>query len=74
MNGKCGVAIDFHNEGDRMAWRYLYTVQLDSGGAFKVKKDKVCAEGAGGLTKKKERDAGKGKKGKKGKKGRGGRS
>ena len=39
MNGKRGVATDFHimggQQGDRATWRY--TVQLDSGEAFKVK-------------------------------------
>ena len=70
MNGKCGVATDFHpiggQFGDRTAWRY--TVQLDSGEAFKLKLANVRAEGAGGAS-----GAGKGKKGK-GKKGRGGRA
>ncbi len=69
MNGKCGVATDFHpmdyyndTSQDR------YTVRLDSGEAFKVKPANVRAEGTG-------TGAGKAKgKGKKGKKGRGGRS
>ena len=63
LNGKCGVATDFHpmDLDDRSTWRY--TVQLDSGEAFKLKPANVRAEGTGG--------AGKGKKGK-GKKGRGG--
>ena len=72
MNGKRGVATDFHvmggPEGDRTTWRY--TVQLDSGEAFKPKRANVRAEGTGG-------GAGAGKekgKGKKGKKGRSGRS
>ena len=63
MNGKRGVATDFHPPTqDR------YTVQLDSGEAFKLKPANVRAEGTGG-------GAGGGKakgKGKKGKKGRGG--
>ena len=66
MNGKRGVATDFHpmNLGDRTTWRY--TVKLDGGEAFKVKPANVRAEGAGG-------GAGKAKKGKgKGKKARGG--
>ena len=67
MNGKRGVATDFHPMGglqsDRATWRY--TVQLDSGEAFKLKPANVRAEGTGG--------AGKAKKGK-GKKGRGGRA
>ena len=68
MNGKCGVATDFHFDPD--ASKDRYTVQLDSGEAFKLKPANVRAEGAGGggggL------GAGKAKgKGKKGKKGRG---
>ena len=47
MNGKRGVATDFHwYEGDKSKWRY--TVQLDSGEAFKVKPAHVRAEGTGG--------------------------
>ena len=69
MNGKCGVATDFHFDMEvRSKWRY--TVQLDSGEAFKFKAANVRAEGAGGGV-----SGGKAKgKGKKGKKGRGGRS
>ena len=78
MNGKRGVATDFHPmggaQGDRTTWRY--TVQLDSGEAFKVKPANVrAADKTAHLTKKKAKEdggAGKGKKGK-GKKGRGGR-
>ena len=68
MNGKRGVATDFHwYEDDRSKWRY--TVQLDSGEAFKLKRANVRAEGAGGAS-----SDGKAKgKGKKGKKGQGGR-
>ena len=72
MNGKRGVATDFHPmggaQGDRTTWRY--TVQLDSGEAFKLKPANLRAEGAGGGG----AGAGAGKakgKGKKGKKGRG---
>ena len=69
MNGKRGVATDFHSyPADRTKDRY--TVQLDSGEAFKVKPANVRAESGGG-------GAGAGKvkgKGKKGKKGRGGGS
>ena len=64
MNGKRGVAIDFHPMGgpdDPTTWRY--TVQLDSGEAFKLKLANVRAEGTGGAS-----GAGKAKKGK-GKKG-----
>ena len=64
MNGKRGVATDFHwYEEDESKWRY--TVQLDSGEAFKFKRANVRAEGTGGgggASKAK----GKGKKGKKG--------
>ena len=73
MNGKCGVATDFHIMGgphDRSQDRYV--VQLDSGEAFKVKPANVRAEGTGAGA-----GAGGAKakgKGKKGKKGRGGRS
>ena len=64
MNGKCGVATDFHVDmEDQGKWRY--TVQLDSGEAFKLKPANVRAEGMGGGT-------GKAKQGK-GKKGRAGR-
>ena len=73
MNGKRGVATDFHSMGgpeDRTKWRY--TVKLDGGEAFKLKLANVRAEGAGGGG---SGSAGAGKaKGKgKGKKGRGGR-
>ena len=74
MNGKRGVATDFHWYEDQTKWRY--TVQLDSGEAFKVKPANVrAADKTAHLTKKKAKEdggAGKGKKGK-GKKGRGGR-
>jgi len=47
MNGKRGVATDFHcYPTDRTKDRY--TVQLDSGEAFKVRPASVRAEGAGG--------------------------
>ena len=74
INGKRGVATDFHWYEDQTKWRY--TVQLDSGEAFKVKPANVrAADKTAHLTKKKAKEdggAGKGKKGK-GKKGRGGR-
>ena len=64
MNGKRGVATDFHPmggpTGDRTTW--CYTVKLDGGEAFKVKPANVRAEGAGGSGKAK----GKGKKGRAG--------
>ena len=48
MNGKRGVATDFHpmSWDDPTTWRY--TVKLDGGEAFKVKPANVRAEGAGG--------------------------
>ena len=65
MNGKRGIATDFHcYREDESKWRY--TVQLDSGEGFKLKPANVRAEGTGG-------GAGGGKakgKGKMGKKGR----
>ena len=70
INGQRGVAIDFHWYEDKSKWRY--TVQLDSGEAFKLKPANVRAEGTGGSSGDKAKP-GKGK-GKKGKKGRGGRS
>ena len=61
MNGKRGVATDFHPssmpEVDLTASRY--TVQLDSGEAFKLKPANVRAEGTGGAS-----GGGKAKKGK----------
>ena len=60
MNGKCGVATDFHcYHADRTKNRY--TVQFDSGEAFKVKPASVRAEGPG-------KAKGKGKKGRGGRK------
>ena len=56
MNGKRGIATDFHYDPDQSKARY--TVQLDSGEAFKLKPAKVRAEGAGGAS-----GAGKAKKG-----------
>ena len=71
MNGKRGVATDFHpmNLDDRTTWRY--TVKLDGGEAFKLKPANVRAEGAGGGGG--GGGAGTGKAKGKGKKGRGGR-
>ena len=68
MNGKRGVATDFHimggAQGDRTTWRY--TVQLDSGEAFKLKPANLRAEGADGGGAGAGKAKGKGKKGKKG--------
>ena len=46
VNGERGVATDFHWYEDVSKRRY--TVQLDSGEAFKVKPANVRAEGTGG--------------------------
>ena len=66
MNGKRGVATDFHPmggpKGDPTTWRY--TVKLDGGEAFKLKLANVRPEPEGA-----DGGAGKAKKGK-GKKGR----
>ena len=48
MNGKRGVATDFHWYEDQSKWRY--TVHLDSGGAFKLKPANVRAECTGGAS------------------------
>ena len=71
INGQRGVATDFHPVGgqhDRTKDRY--TVQLDSGEAFKLKPANVRAEGTGGGAS----SDGKAKRKGKGKKGRGGRT
>ena len=70
LNGKCGVATDFHlvDMEDNTTWRY--TVKLDGGEAFKLKRTNVWAEGAGtgsgggGAFMGKTQGTGKGKKGK----------
>ena len=64
INGKRGVATDFHYYEDESKWRY--TVQLDSGEAFKLKRANVRAEGAGGASGAGKAKKGKGKKGRKG--------
>ena len=49
MNGKRGVATDFHPVGGAdspSTWRY--TVQLDSGEVFKLKQANLRAEATGG--------------------------
>ena len=69
MNGKRGVATDFHwYKDDVSKWRY--TVQLDSGEAFKLKPANLRAEATGGGAS----SDGKAKRKGKGKKGRGGRT
>ena len=47
LNGKRGVAIDSHYYREDPS-KLRYTVQLDSGEAFKLKKTNVRAEGTGG--------------------------
>mmetsp|Transcript_34312 Transcript_34312/g.79312 ORF Transcript_34312/g.79312 Transcript_34312/m.79312 type:complete len:94 (-) Transcript_34312:183-464(-) len=64
MNGKRGVATDFHWYEDAGKWRYM--VKLDGGEAFKVKPASVRAEGTGGGGgEKKPKAKRKGKKGRK---------
>ena len=63
INGQRGLATDCHYyRGDESKWRY--TVQLDSGEAFKLKPANVRAEGTGGGGASKAK--GKGKKGRSG--------
>ena len=64
MNGKRGIATDFHWYKDESKWRY--TVQLDSGEAFKLKLGNVRAEGTGGASRGGKAKKSKGKKGRKG--------
>ena len=73
MNGKRGVATDFHwmDKKDVATWRY--TVKLDGGEAFKLKLANVRAEGAAGGSGEGAAGAGKVKGSGKGEKGRGGR-
>ena len=68
LNGKCGVATDFHPMGgheDRTQDRY--TVQLDSGEEFKLRPERLRAEseegaGAGGGARPKRKSGKGGKK------------
>ena len=75
MNGKRGIATDFHSIGEtggaHTTWRY--TVKLDGGEAFKFKLANVRAEGARGGGNGGGGGAGAGKAKGKGKKGRGDR-
>ena len=66
VNGKRGVATDFHtmDSQDPTTWRY--TVQLDSGEAFKLKRANVRAEGTGSAGGGAKAKKGKGKKGRRG--------
>ena len=73
LNGKPGVATDFHfvDIHDHTTWRYK--VKLDGGEAFKLKVANVRVEGAGGGSGRAEgARAGKVKGKGKGKKGKGG--
>jgi len=63
LNGKRGVATDFHSIPDDGPMDRRYTVRLDSGEAFKVKPASVRAEGAGGGAPGAGKAKGKGKKG-----------
>ena len=63
LNGKRGVATDFHYYQDVDPTKTRYTVRLDSGEAFKVKPASVRAEGAGGGAPGAGKAKGKGKKG-----------
>ena len=62
MNGKCGVATDFHPVDFNDCSQDRYVVQLDSGEAFKVKPANVRAEGTGAVTGKAKGKVKKGKK------------
>ena len=68
INGKRGVAADFHWYEAKSKWRY--TVQLESGEAFKLKPANVHAdlraEGTGGASGTGKAKKGKGKKGRSG--------
>ena len=61
INGQRGVATDFHSIPHDTPNDRRYTVQLDSGEAFKLKPANVRAEGTGGASG--GRGEGKGKKG-----------
>ena len=62
LNGKCGVAIDFHYSKD--ATRCRYSIRLDSGEGFKARPSQIRAERVASRSKAK----GKGKKGRGGRK------
>ena len=67
INGQSGVATDFHPMGGpRDPTKDRYTVQLDSGEAFKLKPANVRVEGTGGASGGGKAKKGKGKKGRKG--------
>ena len=66
INGKRGVATDFHSIPNDTPNDRRYTVQLDSGEAFKLKPANVRAEGTGGASGAGKAKKGKGKKGRRG--------
>ena len=66
MNGKCGVVTDFHPMDIHDTTKDRYTVQLDSGEAFKLKPANVRAEGQGGRWRKCEQREGQGEEGQEG--------
>ena len=65
INGQRGVATDFHYYREDES-KDRYTVQLDSGEAFKLKPANVRAEGTGGASGAGKAKKGKGKKGRRG--------
>ena len=71
MNGKCGVATDFHpmDPEDRTTWRY--TVKLDSGVEYKLRPERLRAEEEEGGARADESSRRQKKSGKGGKKNRG---
>ena len=66
INGQRGVATDFHSIPNDTPNDRRYTVQLDSGEAFKLKRDNVRAEGTGAASGGGKAKKGKGKKGTRG--------
>ena len=65
INGQRGVATDFHYYREDQS-KCRYTVQLDSGEAFKLKPANVRAEGTGGASGGAKGKKGKGRKGRRG--------
>ena len=66
VNGKRGVATDVHPRDRQGPTTWRYTVQLDSGEVFKLKRANVRAEGTGGASGAGKAKKGKGKKGRRG--------
>ena len=44
MNGKCGVATDFHRMDPKDPTTWRYTVKLDSGEEYKLRPERLRAE------------------------------